>query len=121
MKNNIVYLMKDEKRDCCLFKVGFAKNLSSRVYQYTTHNPFNECISYVETMNKSKRNVEEMFHNEIIKKGYSFVNAKIDNKSTEWFQVSYDDPFYTELNEKGLCAFDCGRRRKNRGEFIVIK
>jgi hypothetical protein len=121
MRNNITYLMKDEKREFCLFKVGFASNLMSRVYQYTTHNPLNECISYVETMEKSKKKVEEIFHEEIIKRGYTFVNAKIDNKKTEWFKVSYDDPFYTELNEKGLCAFNCGKRRKDHGAFIVIK
>ena len=44
MKNNIVYLMKDEKRDCCLFKVGFAKNLLSRVYTQHTIRSMNVLV-----------------------------------------------------------------------------
>lgn len=118
---NMIYLMKDEKRDFALFKVGFASNLMTRIYAYTTHNPLNECISTVNTRESSKRKVEEMYHSEIIKLGYKFVNAKIDNKKTEWFKVNYDDPFYTELCEKGLNAFKCGKNRKNYGTYILVK
>lgn len=119
IKNNIIYLMVDEKKDFCLCKVGYAKKLITRIYAYTTHNPLVECVSYVETMEKSKRHVEEMFHEEIVKRGYEFVNAKIDGKKTEWFKVSYDDPFYKEIKEKGLNAFACGKRRKNHGAFTI--
>lgn len=114
---NNIYLIKDEKRDFCLFKVGFASNLLMRLYAYTTHNPLANCISTMRTMEKSKRTVENEFHNEIIFRGYNFVKATIDNKKTEWFAVSYDDPFYMELTTNGLNAFKCGKNRKNYGEF----
>lgn len=114
---NTVYLIKDEKRNYCLFKVGFTASLEQRIYAYTTANPEVECISTIHTQAKSNRNIEKTFHNEIIKRGYQFVNANIDNKSTEWFKVEYNDPFYMELIEKGLNAFKCGRNRKNYGTY----
>ena len=61
------------------------------------------------------------FHDEIVARGYEFVSAVIDGKHTEWFKVSYDDPFYTELCEKGLNAFKCGKNRKNYGCFVLDK
>lgn len=109
---NTIYLMLDEKKDFALFKVGFAGTLMTRLYAYTTHNPLCNCISYVHTMEKSKRTVENAFHNEIVKKGYNFINATMDDKKTEWFKVEYNDPFYSELKEKGLSAFQCGKTRK---------
>ncbi len=109
---NNIYLIKDEKKDFALFKVGFASNLLTRLYAYTTHNPMSECVNVVSTYEKSKRNVEKMFHDEIKAMGYEFVNAKMDNKKTEWFKVSYDDPFYNELTENGLSAFKVGKNRK---------
>jgi hypothetical protein len=109
--------MIDEKRDFCLFKVGFASSLLARFYQYTTHNPLADCISSIQTMEKSKRAIEDRFHNEIIARGYNFVNAKIDHKRTEWFAISYDDPFYMELKTCGLNAFKCGKNRKNYGTY----
>ena len=114
---NYLYLMKDEKRDYCLFKVGFASKLAVRLYAYTTHNPLVNCISTVKTVAKSKREVEHLFHDEVKARGYEFVRATIDGKKTEWFAVAYDDPFYGELNTKGLNAFKCGKRRKNYGEY----
>lgn len=116
---NELYLMMDEKRAYALFKAGFAKNIENRIYAYTTHNPEVRCISHVKTQLKSKREVEKMFHEEIIKRGYEMVTAIIDGKKTEWFRVSYDDPFFNELCENGLCAFSCGRRRKNYGELLI--
>lgn len=118
---NIIYLMRDEKKDFALFKAGFATNLNKRIYQYTTHNPLVECISYVCTRESSGRSVEDKFHNEIIRRGYSFISAEIDGKNTEWFKVSYDDPFYTALCENGLNAFTCGKNRKNHGCFVLKK
>ena len=118
---NEIYLMKDEKRNYALVKAGFAKDLDKRIYQYTTHNPLCECISHVKTQEKSGRNIEKMFHDEIVARGYEFVSAVIDGKHTEWFKVSYDDPFYTELCEKGLNAFKCGKNRKNYGCFVLKK
>lgn len=113
-----VYLMMDEKRDHAAFKAGFAKDMETRIYAYTTHNPEVRCISHVKTRVSSKRRVEEMFHAEIVARGYEMVTACMDGKKTEWFKVSYDDPFYTELMEHGLCAFKCGKRRKDCGEFF---
>ena len=118
---NEIYLMRDEKRNYALIKAGFAKDLDKRIYQYTTHNPLCECISHVKTQEKSGRNIEKMFHDEIVARGYEFVSAVIDGKHTEWFKVSYDDPFYTELCEKGLNAFKCGKNRKNYGCFVLKK
>lgn len=111
--------MMDEKKNYALFKAGFAKDINGRVYAYTTHNPEVRCISTVRTQLKSKRNVEKLFHEEIIARGYEMVSAIIDGKHTEWFKVSYEDPFYEALCESGLCAFKCGKRRKNYGEFII--
>ena len=114
---NYLYLMKDEKRNYCLFKVGFATNLNTRLYAYTTHNPEVQCISTVKTQLSSGRNIEKIFHKEIEKRGYEFVSAMIDNKKTEWFKVPYTDPFFGELSAKGLNAFECGKKRKNYGEY----
>ena len=58
---NEIYLMRDEKRDCVLFKAGFAKKLDDRIYQYTTHNPMCECISHVKTQESSRHKVEKIF------------------------------------------------------------
>lgn len=118
---NNIYLMKDEKREHTLFKVGFAKNMDKRVAAYTTHNPEVECISYIKTKENSKRKVESNFHKEILKRGYSFETAVIDGKETEWFKVENDDNFYNELCEKGLNAFKCGKRRKNYGCYVLDK
>ena len=118
---NETYLMKDEKRNYALFKAGFAKDLKTRIYAYTTHNPEVQCISHVKTMAKSGKKIEEMFHEEILRRGYEMVLATIDGKKTEWFKVNYDDPFYTELCEKGLNAFSCGKRRKNCGNYVLTR
>ena len=118
MKNyNEIYLMVDEKRHYPLVKPGFASDLEKRIYAYTTHNPEVRCISHVHTMKKSEKKVEKLFHAEMVRRGYTTITAVIDGKSTEWFKLSYDDPFYNEIMEKGLCAFTCGKRRKNYGEF----
>ena len=115
---NSLYLMVDEKRTHALVKPGFASNLEQRIYAYTTHNPEVRCISTIRTQAKSKRNVEKMFHSEIVAMGYEFITATIDGKKTEWFKISYDDPFFAELLEKGLNAFKCGKNRKNYGELV---
>ena len=112
-------LMIDEKRYYALVKPGFAKDLTKRIYAYTTHNPEVRCVSHIKTQLKSKREVEKMFHEEVIQRGYEMVTATIDGKKTEWFKISYEDPFYAELCEKGLCAFKCGKRRKNYGELVI--
>lgn len=118
---NKIYMMLDEKKDFALVKIGFASNLMIRVYQYTTHNPLTECISVIDTMAKSKRNVEKMFHEEIEKMGLEFVKAKIDGKKTEWFKVEYDSQLYKDIKTKGLNAFKCGKNRKNLGTYILVK
>ena len=116
---NSLYLMADEKRNYCLFKVGFATDLTTRLYAYTTHNPECRCISTVKTQLASGRDIEKIFHKEIQARGYQFVTAIIDGKKTEWFKVPYSDPFFGELSAKGLNAFKCGKNRKNYGEFTV--
>ena len=113
---NIVYLMLDEKKDFALFKVGFTSNLVQRLSQYTTHNPLTRAIDTVVTYGKTKRTVENKFHEEVKKRGYDFVVATADGKTTEWFKVEYTDKFYNELKEKGLRAFDIGKNRKSSGE-----
>ena len=115
---NKLYLMKDEKRKYCLFKIGFAKDLQKRVYQYTTHNPAVECISFLQTMEKTGRALEKTFHKEIEKMGYEFISATIDGKQTEWFKVSYEDKFFDKLCEKVLNALKSGKNRKNYGIFV---
>ena len=112
---NYLYLMADEKRDYCLFKVGFTTDIKKRMHAYTTHNPEAKCISTVLTKVASGRKVETAFHKEIEKRGYRFVTATIDGKRTEWFSVPYTDTFYNELMSKGLNAFGCGKRRHNMG------
>lgn len=116
---NTIYLMLDEKKDFALFKVGFASNLFNRMPQYATHNAGTECIDYVKTQLKSKRHVEKKFHMEVKAQGYSFYKSPITGSYTEWFQVSYNDPFYTALKIKGLNAFQCGKYRKSYGGFKV--
>ena len=62
-----------------------------------------------------------MIHQEIRSKGYKFITARIDGKTTEFFKVSYDDNFYKELNEKGLNAFKLAKNRKNLGCYVLSK
>ena len=116
---NYIYLMKDEKKDFALFKVGFTSDMEQRFKSYATHNPLIECISYIRTYEKSKRFVETMIHQEIESKDYKFITAKINGKTTEFFKVDYNDSFYKELNEKGLNAFKFTKNRKNLGCYIL--
>ena len=67
---NTLYLMKDEKRHFCLFKVGFTANHNQRLYAYTTANPYAECISTVHTQERSERS----------------LIPSIAKKKTEWFK-----------------------------------
>lgn len=114
LKMGYVYLLKDEKRDFCFFKVGFASDLAVRFRCYGTHNAGVVALDFIKTQRKTKHQVELMFHNEIAKMGYGFANSAIDNKRTEWFAVNYSDPMYTALCTQGLQAFKTGRGRKNR-------
>jgi hypothetical protein len=104
--------MMDEKKDFALFKIGFASKLMIRIYAYTTHNPLAECICYMQTQEKSKRNLEKAFHAEIKSLGLEFVYAIIDGKKTEWFKVDYNSPLYENLKNKGLAALKSGRGHK---------
>lgn len=103
------YLMMDEKKDFALFKIGFASKLMTRIYAYTTHNPLAECICYMQTREKSKRNLEKAFHAEIKSLELEFICATIDGKKTEWFKVEYDNPLYESLKTKGLVVLKSGR------------
>lgn len=109
---NQIYLIKDEKKDYCLFKIGFTRDLIGRVNSYAGYIPTFQLVSAVSTMAKSKMKIEKAFHQEVEKLGYKFINARINFRKTEWFAVSYNDPFYNELNSKGLKAFATGKNRK---------
>ena len=52
---NYIYLMKDEKKNHALFKAGFAKDIATRVYAYTSHNPEVQCISTIRTMDNTMK------------------------------------------------------------------
>ena len=95
---NTIYLMMDEKRNYALVKPGFASDLATRMRAYTTHNPEVRCISYVKTQERSKHSVEGLFHKELTEMGYERIFGVMNGIKTEWFKISYDDPFYT------LCA-----------------
>lgn len=110
---NCVYLMIDEKRNGCAFKVGFTSDMDKRYIQYTTHNAGIQCISRIATYGKSKHNVETMIHAEIAKR----VEGWNKRSNHEWFMVSYDDPWYSELCERGLLAFTCTKGRKELGGY----
>ncbi len=116
---NNVYLMMDEKRFYALVKPGFAKDMAQRMTAYTTHNPEVRCISYIKTQSKSKHFVESLFHKELAERGYERIYGVMNGIKTEWFKIPYEDPFYSELCELGLCAFKCGKRRKNYGAFEI--
>lgn len=118
---NAIYMMKDEKREFALFKIGFAKELENRVKCYATHNPMIECVSHMATYTKSKHQVEIAFQTEFELMGYERVSSFINGQHTEWFKVEYNDPFYSELCEKGLSAFKCGKNRKNLGCYVLVK
>lgn len=110
-----IYLMLDEKKDYATFKVGYASNLAQRFIAYVTCNCDAQCISVVATQKRSKHKLETCFHDEIIKRGYKFQYSKLmPERKTEWFAVEYNDPFYTELKEKGLLAFNIGKGRKEK-------
>lgn len=112
---NTIYLMIDEKNGFAAIKIGFATDMKKRLYQYTTHNPFVYCRDTVKTQAKSGRDIEKSFHNEMLARGYAPVTARMDGKRTEWFIISYSDPFYAEIQSKGLMAFTTGRNRKSTG------
>lgn len=112
---NTVYLMIDEKRRYALIKIGFTSNLPQRLQAYTTHNPEAECISTIRTQERSGREVEHRYHEELKSKGYIQTIATIDGKRTEWHRIPYSDPFLQELYAKGLTAFKCGKNRKDLG------
>ena len=111
----MLYLMIDEKKDFALCKVGYTKNIQTRMLAYSCCNPYAKCISTMETYNKTKHGIEQKFHAEIEKKGYKFITSVNLFKSTEWFIVEYNDPFYTELKVNGLKAFKSGQNRKELG------
>lgn len=107
---NYVYLLKDEKRDYCLFKVGFTKDIEKRMKTYATYNPTTQLINYCQTKEISKCKIEKAFQKEVNKKGFAFVLSNM-HTLTEWFAVPYNSEFYNELCTKGLGAFKNGKNR----------
>lgn len=109
---NSIYLMIDEKKTFCLVKVGYTQDIDQRVYSYTTHNPLAECFGYIKTQDRSGRKIEALLRKELKARGYRQVNAIIDNKTTEWFAIDYNDEFYTILIDKSLNAFRATKNHK---------
>lgn len=107
---NYVYLLKDEKRNYCLFKIGFTKDLEKRLKAYATYNPTVELINFCQTKAIRKHATEKAFHKEVEEKGYGFVSSAFKIR-TEWFVVPYDSELYNELSTKGLSAFKNGKNR----------
>lgn len=109
---NTLYLLIDEKKDFALVKIGFTSNLQMRLKSYSTANPWATLHSVVHTKSHMKHELEKRLHNEITKKGYDFVISKNLFTKTEWFKISYDDPFYMEIMEKGFKAFKTTKNHK---------
>lgn len=106
-----VYMIKDEKKNNCLFKIGYASCLDKRFMAYSTENPNIECIGFVTTKSQSKQRVETAYHKEIKECGFEFVSSFIGAR-TEWFKVEYTDPAYKRLCEEGLNFFQTSKNRK---------
>lgn len=107
----MIYLMKDEKRNVCLFKVGYTKNIDTRMIPYITHNPMAELVDAMVTYRKTKCELETAVHEELKSWGIDRVEG-MDGTVTEWFAVDYDSPLYNALTEQGLKAFKaCGHRK----------
>lgn len=94
-----IYLLKDEHKDYCLFKIGYAVNIENRMKQYSTHNPTTECIDTMEVVNAK---TEKLYQNYITSLGYSFLFSKVSNGKTEWFKIDYNDPNYNRLSTLGF-------------------
>lgn len=108
----MIYLMKDEKRNACLFKVGFTADLDRRLLHYATHNPTIELVSVVVTYSKTKHRLETEIKDEITKMGYEFIISELNKVKTEWFAVPYDSELYKRLTAEGLKVFKACKRRK---------
>lgn len=111
----MIYLMKDEKRAVCMFKVGYTKNIDKRMIPYITHNPMAELIDTVVTYKKTKMQLESAIHAELESWGVDMVEG-MDGTKTEWFAVDYASPLYTALCENGLKVFKACKNRKNSME-----
>lgn len=108
----MVYLMKDEKKTACLFKVGYTKNIDQRMIPYITHNVWAELVDAVITYKKTKMQLETAIHAELAEMGVEML-AGMDGTITEWFAVDYDSELYKELNKKGLSVFKACKGRKS--------
>lgn len=113
---NRLYLLIDEKRYYALVKIGFTSDLKARFFSYGTCNPEIECLDTIAIQQRTNREVEKKFHEELEKMGYSRARAKIITlKKSEWFKIPYNDPFLTEIRAKGFGAFQNGKKRKSLG------
>ena len=110
----MVYLLKDEKRTECLFKVGYTKDIDRRMVAYATHNPAAELLDAMVTYTKTKMQLETAIHTEIAALGCEFVTAA-DGTQTEWFRVAYDSALFADLTTKGLAVFAACQGRKSLG------
>ena len=117
---NNIYLLVDEKNGYSNFKAGFTGNLFQRFIAYGTANPDAFCISTLSTYRKTGRALEKAIHAEIVERGYKWQYSRLNGSKTEWFSVPKDDPFHTELMEKGLLAFNTCKGRKECGGYDIV-
>ena len=103
---NTIYLLLDEKKDFACIKIGFTTNFKKRMHDYKGYTPFTECISIQHTQERSKRKIETLYHEELVKMGYKFI------RDTEWMKIEYTDDLYQQVKAKGLAVFKASQGRK---------
>lgn len=104
----MLYLLRDDKRDYVLFKIGSSSDIEQRMSVYTTHNPEATLLEMVMTRSKSFE-VERKIREEVLAMGYPFIKSAND-VSTEWFQVPYEEA--DEFAEKGFKQFNACKKYK---------
>lgn len=107
-----IYLIKQEARTGTFFKVGYTANLSRRTIPYITHNANAQLIEFVETYEKTKKNLECKIHKELSDMGYEFIGRCVMGieATTEWFFVPMDKE--QEFEQAGLSQFKACKNRK---------
>lgn len=107
-----IYLMKQEARTGTYFKVGYTTNLSRRTIPYITHNANAQLIEFMETYEKTKKNLECKIHKELTDMGYEFIERCVMGieATTEWFFVPIEQE--QEFEQAGLSQFKSCKNRK---------
>ena len=106
----MIYLIKDEKRDGTLFKVGYATDIERRFsVGYWGHNAGMIPLEIIITYRKTKMRLETAIHKEIEAMGYEFITTP-DGITREWFFVPLGED--AEFEHKGLAQFKACKGRK---------